>query len=1101
MDKLKQVCVALFTAMVVSVLLAGCSADAKKARHLERADGYFKSGDYEKAKIEYLNVLRLEPMNPRAIRQTGFMLHEQGAPISAYRFLLKAAEQNPQDAEITIKLGFTQMALGEVKKAQEAATAVLTRDPSNEEALLLLADAAVAPELITIAAQWLEQVRAKAGSKAAFHLALAQVALRKRDLPGAEASLRQAVTIEPKSSLARMAMGDWYRAKTNLAQAESEFKAAMDAAPPRSPAPLKYAELKANAGGAEEAKKILNEVTKKTPDYLPAWGLLAQLAFAEKKYDDCITISERILNADQANFRSRQLLAQAKMAKGQTAQAIQELESLNTLFPKSPQARFQLAVAYLQTTNIDRAGAALEQAISLNTNFTEAIVLQARLKLSKGDAAGVVSSMLGLVKRQPDAKAAYVLLADGYRMLRRPEDAIAVLRGLAKSSPQDSQPLFLLGMMLREQGKNPEARGYFETALALAPDNLPILYQLVDLDILNKNYQASLTRLQAEIQRRPAAGGLRFLEARVYRAQGDLVRAEESLKKTIELDPNFVSAYQLLATTYVSGQKLGKATEQLESLLSNKPRDISSLMLLGTIYEQAKDFDKARDTYEKLLVVNNQFVPALNNLAYLHAERFGNLQKGHDLARKARTLDPEDSRGYVADTLGWILYKRKDYQEAVMLLQESASKSPAMPEIQYHLGMAHYIMGQTEPAKLAFQRALVSPDSFQGKEEVQRHLALLGVATGTAGGGSGAGLGTVPKANPEDVLPLRGGAVAELETVLKANPDDVLTRMRLAELHEQQGAPEEAAKRYEEILRINPQSVSAMMKLARLKAGPLRDRDKAMTLVKRARELAPNDMEATHLLGKLVFLSGDHSYAYSLLRETSARLTTDAELYYDLGWAAYSMGLIPEANQAMQRSLSIAPQNPQADAAKWFLMMTAVSETSKDLPQTEPRVKELLKADPAHAPALMALGQIHLQRGESSPAIDAFEKVLARFPKLAPAQKYLAALYAQTPGKEAKAYELATSARAVLRNDPGLAKTLGRLSYGRKEYRYAVTLLEEGLRGGPQDAPSLFLLGMSHYQLKDAAAGAAALQKALAAGLAEPSAAEARRVLAEWQKR
>ena len=524
-------------------------------------------------------------------------------------------------------------------------------------------------------------------------------------------------------------------------------------------------------------------------------------------------------------------------------------------------------------------------------------------------------------------------------------------------------------------------------------------------------------------------------------------------------------------------------------------------MLLGTIYEQAKEFGKARDTYEKLLTVNSQFVPALNNLAYLYAERFGNLQKGHDLARKARTLDPEDSRGYVADTLGWILYKRKDYQEALMLLQESASKSASNPEIQYHLGMAHYIMGQTEPAKLAFQRALTSPDSFNGKDEVQRHLTLLGVVTGTVGGGSVAGLGTVLKANPEDALRLRDGAVAELETVLKANPDDVLTRMRLAELHEQQGAPEEAAKRYEEILQINPQSASAMVKLARLNAGPLRAREKAMTLVKRARELDPNDMEATHLLGKLVFLSGDHSYAYSLLRETSSRLTSNGELFYNLGWAAYSVGLVTEANQAMQRSLSIAPQNPQADAAKWFLMMTAVTETSKDLPQTEPRVKELLKADPTHVPALMALGQIHLQRGENSQAIDAFEKALARFPKLAPAQKHLAALYAQTPGKEAKAYELATSARAVLRNDPGLAKTLGRLSYGRKEYRYAVTLLEEGLRGGPQDAPSLFLLGVSHYQLKDAAAGAAALQKALAAGLTEPSAAEARRVLAELQKK
>ena len=74
MDRLKQICVALLMAMVVSLMGTGCSADAKKARHLDRAEGYFKSGDYEKAKIEYLNVVRLEPLHPRALpsRRTGF---------------------------------------------------------------------------------------------------------------------------------------------------------------------------------------------------------------------------------------------------------------------------------------------------------------------------------------------------------------------------------------------------------------------------------------------------------------------------------------------------------------------------------------------------------------------------------------------------------------------------------------------------------------------------------------------------------------------------------------------------------------------------------------------------------------------------------------------------------------------------------------------------------------------------------------------------------------------------------------------------------------------------------------------------------------------
>ena len=352
----------LFTALLLTTLLGGCSREAKMARHLERADSYFKSGDYEKARIEYLNVLKLEQVNPRAIRQLGCMFQEQGAPVPAYRFLLKAQELYPEDREIAVKFGFVNLAIGEVAKAQESAIALLGKDPLHDEALLLLAESAVTPDMMATAGQWLERVRGQAGNKAAFHLASAQLAFRKKDVNGAETAIRQALLADPKSAVAHMAMGDLFRSRSNLVQAEQEFKLAAELAPVRSPVPLKYAEFKANANALPEAKQILNEVTQKTPDYLPAWSLLAQIAFTEKDYDECIKLSERVLNVDQASLRTRQLLAQARLAKGQTAQAIQDLETLNTLFPKAPQARYQLALAYLQTTNFDRASAAAPDA-------------------------------------------------------------------------------------------------------------------------------------------------------------------------------------------------------------------------------------------------------------------------------------------------------------------------------------------------------------------------------------------------------------------------------------------------------------------------------------------------------------------------------------------------------------------------------------------------------------------------------------------------------------------------------------------------------------------------------------------------------------------
>ena len=123
-----------------------------------------------------------------------------------------------------------------------------------------------------------------------------------------------------------------------------------------------------------------------------------------------------------------------------------------------------------------------------------------------------------------------------------------------------------------------------------------------------------------------------------------------------------------------------------------------------------ENFPQARDAYEKVLSINPNFVPALNNLAYLDAERLNDLDKAYELARRARDLQGDDPA--IADTLGWVLSKRGDYQQALTILQESAEKLPDNPEIQFHLGMTAYAMGQTDIAKVALKKAARQPKIF-----------------------------------------------------------------------------------------------------------------------------------------------------------------------------------------------------------------------------------------------------------------------------------------------------------------------------------------------------------------------------------------------------
>ena len=117
------------------------------------------------------------------------------------------------------------------------------------------------------------------------------------------------------------------------------------------------------------------------------------------------------------------------------------------------------------------------------------------------------------------------------------------------------------------------------------------------------------------------------------------------------------------------------------------------------------------------------YAPAANNLAYLHLEHGGDLDKALELAYRARLHAPEDP--HIADTLGWALYKKGRIDQAVTSLRLSANKLPDHPIVQYHLGMAYHKQGNHEAARQALERALRLDPDFDGAHEARSVLAEL----------------------------------------------------------------------------------------------------------------------------------------------------------------------------------------------------------------------------------------------------------------------------------------------------------------------------------------------------------------------------------------
>ena len=144
------------------------------------------------------------------------------------------------------------------------------------------------------------------------------------------------------------------------------------------------------------------------------------------------------------------------------------------------------------------------------------------------------------------------------------------------------------------------------------------------------------------------------------------------------------------AAFYTSTNRTEQAIETLNAYVASN-KTTPALMTLAGIHERLKQFDKSRDAYEQLLKVSPDFAPALNNLAVLYSEYLGQNDRALEFAQKAKDLTPNEP--HAADTLGSILFKKADYLNALRQLQESAAKLADDPEVQFHLGMARYMMG------------------------------------------------------------------------------------------------------------------------------------------------------------------------------------------------------------------------------------------------------------------------------------------------------------------------------------------------------------------------------------------------------------------------
>lgn len=140
----------------------------------------------------------------------------------------------------------------------------------------------------------------------------------------------------------------------------------------------------------------------------------------------------------------------------------------------------------------------------------------------------------------------------------------------------------------------------------------------------------------------------------------------------------------------------------------------------GMAYEQTDQFDKAEKDLLKALAFQPNHPYLLNYLGYSWADKGINLEQSLDMIERAANLKPDD--GYIADSLGWVLYQMGRTKEAVPHLELAVHLEPYDPVINDHLGDIYWKTGRFIEARFQWERSYNHTENEELKLSLEKKI-------------------------------------------------------------------------------------------------------------------------------------------------------------------------------------------------------------------------------------------------------------------------------------------------------------------------------------------------------------------------------------------
>ncbi len=431
---------------------------------------------------------------------------------------------------------------------------------------------------------------------------------------------------------------------------------------------LEDAEYALFAFDIERAVRALEAAFKLDRDNYELAYFLGETHFNEGEPEEALGYFARVLEVKPDHYEGLVYSGVILYERGDHSRAEESLKRAVALYPETFLPNFSLGAVYASQGNLGKAVLFLERAVKVDS-----------------------------------VPQALFLLGSCLYEMGRLSQAIRPLQEAVRLDPAFEEAHHLLGLAYLDRHWNRKALDSFRRAQRLNPKKL----QYQDLvRYLSEQAGGPLPQVQGE-----AASWLSKGEELLGRDK--LKQALGCYRRALALEPNnptLLMSYAMLCLRLDRSQEIEAVTRKVLDLQPGEMLEATACAaLIESLRSQGKFREGNRVGRRLLDEGRSPFAKSIAyyEMAYNLAEMEEDLDEALDYARRSLEHSPEEWKQFPLAALGWVHYKRKEFEKAIDFLAKSSELGPTSTTLT-HLGMALLASGEEDRARnvLAHARTL-----------------------------------------------------------------------------------------------------------------------------------------------------------------------------------------------------------------------------------------------------------------------------------------------------------------------------------------------------------------------------------------------------------